>query len=345
MQAIFLVITMAVLVANIAADVVFVLVDPRTRYRCGRVSVIPVTLNFDAGVVGKALGLVEVAENSCRTRDLRAFVIMAIVGPFLAPYDPVSHLDLFPVAALVRPPPGTTAQGQDVLSQLLVGARYSMLVGIVAAAIGESSLPSSSGSLPASWAASLMRCSRRSRTFSWSSGPPTTNRAFGLSGQLGLGGLRYNLAHSVAVESADPSLPDTSPSPNVTTFAAAKVAGDSNLGIVIFEILPNETAIIVTGFLFQVLFAMIVQTGLAFLGIGSLESWSWGGILYFAQNSDAFLANAWWWYAPPGLCPRWSGSASRLINLGIDEIINPKLRVEHERRKRAGSQRLVEETL
>jgi peptide/nickel transport system permease protein len=114
---------------------------------------------------------------------------------------------------------------------------------------------------------------------------------------------------------------------------AAKVAGDRTWRIVLFEVLPNEAAIIVTGFLFQILFAILVQTGLAFLGIGNVETWSWGSMLYFAQNSDAFLSGAWWWYVPPGLCVALVGMALALTNLGIDEIINPKLRVYKQDKK------------
>jgi peptide/nickel transport system permease protein len=49
-------------------------------------------------------------------------------------------------------------------------------------------------------------------------------------------------------------------------------------------------------------------------------------MLYFAQNSDAFFSGAWWWYVPPGLCVALVGMGLALTNLGIDEIINPKLR-------------------
>ena len=127
--------------------------------------------------------------------------------------------------------------------------------------------------------------------------------------------------------------------------AAAIIAGDRTWRIVLYEILPNEIAIIVTGFLFQILFAIIVQTGLAFLGIGNVETWSWGSMLYFAQNSDAFFSGAWWWYVPPGLCVALVGMGLALTNIGIDEIINPKLRASlamtrRERRRAAAPVRV-----
>jgi peptide/nickel transport system permease protein len=304
------------------------------------VSVIPVTLNFDTST--------ETAKRSAWLRSPKtvaglvifgAFVLMAIVGPFVAPYNPSATSTSF-----LSPPSldhllGTTAQGQDVLSQLLTGARYSMLVGIVAAGIGES-LAIIVG-ITAGFMGGIVDevLSTITNIFLVI---PVLPLEIVLSGYLlnsGWLGITLIISLTAWPWGARTLRSQTLSIAKRDYIAAAKVAGDSNLRIVIFEILPNETAIIVTGLLFQVLFAVIVQTGLAFLGIGSLESWSWGGILYFAQNSDAFLANAWWWYAPPGLCLALVGLSLALINLGIDEIINPKLRVEHDSHKDARSRR------
>jgi peptide/nickel transport system permease protein len=76
-------------------------------------------------------------------------------------------------------------------------------------------------------------------------------------------------------------------------------------------------------------FAIVTQAGLAFLGLSDVSSWSWGTMLYWAQNDQAFTQNAWWWYVPPGLCIALVGMGLGLINFGIDEFINPRLRIEH----------------
>jgi peptide/nickel transport system permease protein len=107
---------------------------------------------------------------------------------------------------------------------------------------------------------------------------------------------------------------------------AARVAGEPPWRIIACEILPNELAIIVTGFLFHVLSAIIVQTSLAFLGLGDLSAWSWGAILYWSQSANASLIGMWWWYVPPGLCLALLGMGLAMVNLGIDEVINPRLR-------------------
>src|SRR6185312_13270814 len=65
------------------------------------------------------------------------------------------------------------------------------------------------------------------------------------------------------------------------------------------------------------------------------EHWSWGSMLFEAQNSDAELSGYWWWYIPPGLMVAFLGTSLALLNFGIDEFINPRLRAAGLTRRRA----------
>jgi peptide/nickel transport system permease protein len=49
-------------------------------------------------------------------------------------------------------------------------------------------------------------------------------------------------------------------------------------------------------------------------------------MLNSAQQSSAMLSDYWWWYVPPALCVALVGIALALLNFGIDEIVNPRLR-------------------
>ena len=49
-------------------------------------------------------------------------------------------------------------------------------------------------------------------------------------------------------------------------------------------------------------------------------------MLYWAQSNNAALANEWWWLGPPGIAIALVGTSLALINFGIDEFINPRLR-------------------
>jgi peptide/nickel transport system permease protein len=108
---------------------------------------------------------------------------------------------------------------------------------------------------------------------------------------------------------------------------AAKAGGEPGWRIVFFEILPNELPIIVSQFIFSMIFAILTQAGLAFLGLANPDQLTWGTILYFAQNDGALSSGAWWWFVPPGLCIAVLGMGLALINFSLDEILNPRLRV------------------
>jgi peptide/nickel transport system permease protein len=121
---------------------------------------------------------------------------------------------------------------------------------------------------------------------------------------------------------------------------ASKALGEPAWRIVLVEILPNELPIIVSQFLFSMIFAILGQAGLAFLGLQSPDLLTWGNILYFAQNAEALSSGYWWWFAPPGLCIALLGAGLALVNFGLDELLNPRLRVYREPRGRRAGRRV-----
>jgi peptide/nickel transport system permease protein len=108
---------------------------------------------------------------------------------------------------------------------------------------------------------------------------------------------------------------------------AARVSGEKTWRIISVEILPNLLPVMSSGFVFSIIFAILGEAGLAFIGIGASDSLTWGTMLAGAQNGQALLFRAWWWFVPPGLCIALLGSGLALINFSIDEVINPRLRV------------------
>jgi peptide/nickel transport system permease protein len=117
---------------------------------------------------------------------------------------------------------------------------------------------------------------------------------------------------------------------------AARAGGERAWRIVIFEILPNELPIIVSQFIFAMIFAILTQAGLAFLGLASPDQLTWGTILFYAQNDGAMSSGAWWWFVPPGLAIAVLGMGLALVNFSLDELLNPRLRV-YRPRTRTGS--------
>jgi peptide/nickel transport system permease protein len=115
---------------------------------------------------------------------------------------------------------------------------------------------------------------------------------------------------------------------NSEFVAAARVAGEPTWRIVLFEILPNMTSLVASSWFGAIIFVILTEATLAFIGLGNPNALSWGTMLYWAQNNQALLVHAWWTFIPPGVCIALIGLSMTLINYGIDEITNPRLHVE-----------------
>jgi peptide/nickel transport system permease protein len=107
---------------------------------------------------------------------------------------------------------------------------------------------------------------------------------------------------------------------------ASQGVGERAWRIMLREILPNMYSIIAAYFVNQVIFAVAAEASLEFLGLGDGAQVTWGTMLFWAQNSDALLLGAWWTFVAPGLGIALTASALALINFGVDERSNPRLR-------------------
>ena len=108
--------------------------------------------------------------------------------------------------------------------------------------------------------------------------------------------------------------------------AASKITGERTWRVLVVEILPNLIPVMASQFVFSIIFAILGEASLSFLGLGANNTFTLGTILYFAYQSMALTQGAWWWFIPPGLIIAILGMALSLINFAIDEVINPKLR-------------------
>ena len=107
---------------------------------------------------------------------------------------------------------------------------------------------------------------------------------------------------------------------------ASKVAGERSFRVILVEIMPNLLPLLTAQFLFAIIFAILGEAGLSYLGLGPNSSITWGTILNDAQSGQALGRGAWWWFVPPGVMIAMLGAGLALINFAIDEVINPKLR-------------------
>jgi peptide/nickel transport system permease protein len=108
---------------------------------------------------------------------------------------------------------------------------------------------------------------------------------------------------------------------------AARVSGEGRLRIILFEVLPNLLPIVASSFLFVTLYSIGAYIALAFLSLAGADIWNWGLMLYYANAAGAVESGFWWWWVPPGICIALVGTGLALVNFGIDEFINPRLRM------------------
>lgn len=265
----------------------------------------------------------------CGLALLIIFVLLAIVGPWLAPDEPATV-----GADLLAPPSGahwlgTTQSGQDVWSQLLVGTRPTVLIGFLAGAIAT--VLSIVVGVTAGYVGGLVDdvLSLVTNVFLVVPALPLLI-VLGAYLPQGTGSNPFVIALIVSVTGwaygARVLRAQTLSMRRRDFVESARVIGEPRWRIVGAEILPNLAAIVTSSFLFTVLYAVGTYVALAFLGVVDVSHWSWGTMLFWAQSQNATQVDAWWWFVPPGLAIALLGTSLALINFGIDEFINPRLR-------------------
>jgi oligopeptide/dipeptide ABC transporter ATP-binding protein len=108
---------------------------------------------------------------------------------------------------------------------------------------------------------------------------------------------------------------------------SARVRGERRSYVILHEILPTMTSLIVATFLGSAVYAVLTAAGLQFIGLGDSSSQSWGTMLYWAQTNEALIAGMPLWAIAPGVCVALLGAAFALLNYAFDEISSPALRV------------------
>ena len=107
--------------------------------------------------------------------------------------------------------------------------------------------------------------------------------------------------------------------------SAAIISGESNIRIIVVEIMPRMLSLLASAFIGASIYAIGAQVGLEFLGLGDVSTVTWGTNLYWASNDLALLTESWWTFVPTGLSIAIVSFALTLINFGIDEVSNPRL--------------------
>ena len=116
---------------------------------------------------------------------------------------------------------------------------------------------------------------------------------------------------------------------------AAKARGESSWYVITVELIPPMTSLIVANFLGAALYAVLASAGLQFVGLGNINTESWGTMLYWAQNNEALQTGLPLWALAPGVAIAILGSGLALLNYAFDEVANPALRPVRATKKRS----------
>lgn len=257
---------------------------------------------------------------------IAVFLLVALLAPILVPYSP--YVASFPES---QPPSaahllGTTGTGHDLLSQLVYGARISLLVALsagifatlIAAAVGLIS-----GYLPGAvdevlgFVTNLMLVIPGLPLMivlaTYLPGRGVTVIIFVIVITGWAWGARVLRSQTVSLRNRDFVL-------------AAQLSGDRVLRVVFREILPNMTSLIAASFFAAATAGVLAEAALEFLGLGNPSTISWGTMLYWAQNTSALLTGQWIQVFAPGLCLGLLAASLSLVNFGVDALSNPQLR-------------------
>ncbi|HYL70982.1 MAG TPA: ABC transporter permease [Candidatus Dormibacteraeota bacterium] len=281
----------------------------------------------------RALGLATMWQairgNRKALAGLALFVLFAFLAAFpgLVAHDPPSAEIYQPsVAPSLDHLLGTTSYGQDIFAQLVYGTRESLIIALVvgiAATLISVVIGVSAAYLGGKADGALSLFTDVFLVI------PQFPLAVVIAAYARSGGILMLLVVLIVTSwsfGARQLRAQAQSLRNRDFLEAARVRGETRRYIILFEMLPTMTSLIVANFLGTALYAVLTAAGLQFVGLGDVNSLSWGTMLYWAQNNEALQAGIPLWALAPGICIALLGAAFALLNYAFDEISNPALR-------------------
>jgi len=265
---------------------------------------------------------------------LVGFTLMAVFAPYLAPYDPDTYhweSDDKENALTLQPPSidhpmGTTTQAKDVLSIWIFGSRVSILVGF-ASGFAVMIIGTTVGLVAGYYKGTLDLFLMRFVDILY--GIPATPFILILS--LFVGTSIWNVMFAMTlvlwrtmarvIRSQTLSLAER------PFVKSAKAAGASDFRIMYYHIVPNLLPLIAIETTIVVSWAITLEAGVSFLGLGATELISWGSMLQLTFSSGA-IRTAWWWVIPPGVAITLLVMAFFYLSRVVENITDPEVNTQ-----------------
>jgi len=281
-------------------------------------------------------GWLRLVLGNAKSRFGLALVLFMVVIAVIAPWISVAHPNDFDLLAARQGPSwhhlfGTSDQGSDIFSQVVLGARRSLLLGAAAAALAT--VLAAVLGITAAYAGGLVDEVVNFLTSVFLVIPviPLLVVVSGYLKTRGMTTMILVLGLTLWAFEARILRGQALALRNRDFVQAAKVAGESTWRIVFGELMPNMVSRIAAAFVFVFYVALLVDAGLEFLGLGDTSHTSWGQTLYWAQTNSAVLQGEWWPFLFPGLALVITVVGLVFLLAGIDEVSNPRLRTQRVR--------------
>lgn len=258
---------------------------------------------------------------------LTAFILIAIIGPFIYPFDPLAYgqgKDVMQAPSFEHIL-GTDDMGRDVLGGLIYGSSVSLTVGILATFISMflgTVIGIVSGYYGNKTDVVLMRLTDVFLVIPWLPlmlvlaavlGSSIWNIIFVIGITSWAGTARVVRSQTLTVKERQ-------------FVERARSIGASGAHIMRKHILPNVIPLVFANTILVSAVAILSETTLSFLGMGDATRPSWGMMLHYAFESGAASNGAYWFLLPPGLCVVLVVLAFTFLGYALDELLNPKLK-------------------
>jgi peptide/nickel transport system permease protein len=253
-------------------------------------------------------------------------LVLAIVGPWLTHADPFEFCYPTGEAPSRDNWLGTTAAGQDVFSQFVHGLRSSFVVGALAG--GVAALIAMTIGFLGGYRGGVVD-DLLSVVTNVVLVLPTLAVLIVFAAYLSVGSLI-----SEAVLIGVTLWPWAARAIRAQTFSLAgrefvslaRLSGAGSTRIIVREIAPNMSSYLFLVFILLFGGAVLTAATLDFLGLGPSQVMSLGLMMYTAVYASALQLGMWWWFIPPGIGITAIVGGLYVMNVGLDEVFNPRLR-------------------
>jgi peptide/nickel transport system permease protein len=256
------------------------------------------------------------------------FIVIAVIGPWIEPYSTTTQ-----VGPVYAPPSskhllGLDDGGIDMLSEVIAGARVSMIVGFAGAAVAMligGGVGLLSGYFGGKTDITLMRITDY---FLVIPDVPLMIVAAAVFGRSLLNviliiGIIYWTSTARLIRAQVKSVRER------VYVKRARALGGGHGRLLWKHITPQVAPLLVANTVLTIAIAVFAETYIAFLGLEDPSTISWGKLIQNSLSGGAIFHKAWWAIIPPGLCVTIVILAATMMGQAMEDALNPRLRVGH----------------